>query len=230
MQAPPENVLDLRLSTSPPITDIIATGPTVPLTTASMKNGESATTVTRENMRMRMAIRGSPKAHAQESHQPIHRPSDPRIEAVVTTIKKRIQSEAVTAPTDPTMTGVETMTRSIEATESDQSPQRSLSTAPADATYPVLIPTTTPTVIQISAMTHPSHRESGAPTMKITKTIIVTGNAPAAITKMYSMRKKTATAPPNPASVKSKNRDQTTTDLPKAQPRKKKGRSKRLWK
>ena len=179
-QAPPESVLVLRPSTNPPTIDIIATGPPVPLTTASMKSDESATTVTRENTRMRTVTRRNPKAHVRESHQPIHRPNDPPTEAVVNTTKKRIQSEAVTARTDHIMTGVETMTRSIEATESDQSPQRSLSTVPADATYPALTPTTTAMAIQKSAMTHPTHRESGARMTKITRTVTVNGNALAA--------------------------------------------------
>lgn len=215
--APPESVLVLPPSTNPHTTDIIATAPPVPQMIASMRSDESATAVTRENTRMRTAIRRSRKAHAQGSHLLIRRPSDPRTEAVVTTTKKRTQSEAVTARTARTMTGAETMTRITEALGSDHNPQRLPSTAPADAPYPTLTPT--PTATPKSTMTHPSHRESGAPTTKSTTTITANGSALAATTKTCPKTKNpAATAHPNPASATPKNPARTTTDLPKAPP------------
>lgn len=132
-------------STNLPTIDIIATAPLVPQTKASTRSDESAIVVILESTRTRTAIRRIPKPHAQEPHQPIRRLSDPRTEVVVTTTKQGTESEAVTARTDPTMIGAEKKTRSIEATESAQSPQRSPSTALVDAPYPALILTPTAT-------------------------------------------------------------------------------------
>lgn len=214
-------------SINPPTTDIIATDPPAPQATATMRSDESATVVILGSTRTRTAIPRNPKVHAQESHQPIHRPSEPRIEAVVTTTKKRTQSEAVTARTDPTMIKAETMTRTIEAIGSDQSPQRSLSTAPADAPYPALTPTLM--AIPKSMMTPSNHCASGVPMTKSTKTITANGSALVASTRTCPKRRKTVTVPPNPASVKTKMQDPTTIDLPKAPPRKRKRKSTSLW-
>ena len=178
-----------------------------------MKSDESATAATREGTKTRTAVRRSSEAHVQEPRQPIPRRSDPRTEAVVTTTKKRTQSGAVTAPTDLTAKGAETTIKSIEATGSDQNPQKSPSTAPADALHPA--PTPTPTAIQRSTMTHPNHRESDGQMTKSTKPISANGSAPAATTTTCPkiLKTKTPTTRPNPASATSKNRVQTTTDL-----------------
>ena len=134
-------------NTNPPTTDITATVLLVRPTTVNTRRDASAIVVIFESTRTRTATLRNPKALGQEAHQPIHQPSDPRTEAVVTTIetttKTRTLSEAVTARTDPIMIGVETRTRSIEATESVQCPRRSPSTAPADVPCPIL--TLTPT-------------------------------------------------------------------------------------
>ena len=134
-------------SINPPTTDITATVPLVRLTTVNTRRDASATVVILESTRTRTATLGNPKALGQEAHQPIHQPSGPHTEAVVTTIETttetRTLSEAVTARTDPIMIGVEKKTRSIGVTESAQCPRKSPSTAPADVPHPTL--TLTPT-------------------------------------------------------------------------------------
>ena len=126
-------------NTSPLTTDIIATAPPVPQMTASTRGGESATVVILEGTRTRTVIPKNTKVHALGSHQPIHQLSEAHTEAVVTMRRKGTGTGAVTGPTDPTMKGLEKRTRSIEATGSAQSPQRSVSTALAEETYPTLI-------------------------------------------------------------------------------------------
>ena len=126
-------------STNPLTTDIIATAPPVPQTTATTRGGESATVVILEDTMTRMAIQKNPKVHALGSHQPIHQPSEAHIEAAVTMKRRGTGTGAVTAPTDPTMIGLEKKIRSIEATESAQSPRRSVSTALADEMHPTRI-------------------------------------------------------------------------------------------
>ena len=200
-------------SINPLIIDIIATVPPVLPTIASMRGDESATVVIREGTTTRTAIRKSTKAHALESHQPIHQQSEVRIEAVVNTKRRRKGTAALTDPTDPTVTGVEKRTRNIEAAESARSPQKSLSTARADEAFLTLI--VIPMAMRKRTKNHLNHRESGARMMRSTRTIAVNGSALDATTKTQPKRKKAVTAPPNPASVTSKNQYPTTTDLPK---------------
>ena len=208
---PPPNI-------NPPITDITATVPLVRLTTVNTRRDASAIVVILESTRTRTATLGNPKALGHEAHQPIHQPSDPHTEVVVTTIETttetRTLSEAVTARTDPITTGVEKKTRTIGVTESAQCPRRLASTAPADVPYPT--PTLTPTATRRNTTIHLSHRESGVPTTKTTRTATATGSAPDAITKTCPKRGKTATAHPNPANVTPESQDPTTTEPPKA--------------
>lgn len=195
--------------------------------TASTRSDENATVVIRESRTTTTAILKTPKAHALEPHPLIHQPNDLHTEAVVTMTKKRIRNEAVTAPIDPTAIEAETMTKIIEATENARSLPRLLSTAPADAPYPSLAPPLTDT--SKSTKIHPNLHASGVPMTKSTKTITASGSALAATTKTCPKTEKTTTAHPKPASVKSKNRDRTTTELPKALPWIKKRKGKGPW-
>lgn len=169
---------------------------------AITRSDESAIVVIRESTRTRMAIRRNPKTHVKESHQPIHQPSDLHTEAVGTTTGKKTQSGAVTAPTDPTAIEAEMMTKIIEATENDQSPQRSPSTVLAGDPSPALTPMLTPTATPKSTKSHSNHRESGVRMTKSTKSITASGSALAATTKTCRKKKKTATAQPKPASAR----------------------------
>lgn len=131
----------------------------------------------------------------------------------MTARKKRTVNGAVIAPTVPTTIEAKKKTRSIEATESAQNLRRSPSTAPADGTYPTQ--TLSPTATYQNTTTHPNHPENDVPTTKKTTTTAASGNAPGATTKSTHPKKKNPlTAPPDPTSVKSKNRDPTTTGHP----------------
>lgn len=192
---------------------------------ASTRSDENATVVIRESTTTRTAILKNPKIHALESHLPIHQSNDLHTEAVVTMTRKKTQNGAVTAPIDPTVIEAETTKKTIEATENARSLLGSLSTAPADAPYPALAPPLM--VTPKNTKTHPNLHANGVPMTTSTTTITVTGSALAATKKICPREKKMATAPPDPVSVRSKDHDQTTTELPKAPPTKRKRRRKR---